>query len=435
MNNQEELKGLISEVLASDIKKAKDEMIERQDKYFDDLSKANQETQREVKEAIDRIENSPLIKGKITSPESGKSTEVYFGRKMSYQGLDVENGQRLEKAQSQIGNVKRFAVFADEEKREEYAKFFIRFIQGKVFGDPSAVMAHKEWIQKADLAEGADNTGGYLVPEEYASELIAFARLNSFALNECRIWPMGSQTLNIPVENSSVSVAWKAEAVASGASNPTFTEAVLTAKKLTAYSTSSNELLADSRFDIVSYLTEIFSEAIGQELDNQVLNGTGTPVSGLFLTAGKSVVMSNTAFSAITADDLSNMIDAVDQQVEDGCKFYFHKNILTYINQLKDTTNACIFRPISGGQPNDIWSYGYTRTPKAPAKGVSSADTPFVIFGNMRYFALGRRYQSMSLDVDPYGKFLESQTRFKIENRWGMAVTQANAFVKLVTAA
>ena len=53
----------------------------------------------------------------------------------------------------------------------------------------------------------------------------------------------------------------------------------------------------------------------------------------------------------------------------------------------------------------------------------------------MRYFALGRRLQSMTLDLDPYGLFTNYQTRFRIVNRWGMSIGLPGGFCRIVTAA
>lgn len=436
MQATEELKGLIKEVFDGSIKASEERQQKAREEWEKEFSKQTTEKQNEIIKRIEAIEATPVVKSRLSIPgKEGETTEAYLGVKMERQLVDIFRGDRLGEAKELVVNPKLFPVMADADKREKYAKHLVMVMKAAT-GDFKAKQAYEDWKEKAALNEGTGSQGGYLVPEEFTDEILAFARLQSFALKDCRIWPMGSDVRRVPAENAKVTVGWKAEATAADQTEPTFNEVVLTAKKLTAYSIASNEVLQDSFVDIVSYLTEIFAEAVGQELDNQVLNGTGDPWSGvLSAAAGFSVVMATglSNFSSISGDNLLDLIDKIPQEAEDGAKFYFHKKILTFIRKLKDSQNQYLFAPISGGLPNDIWAYPYVRTQKGPS--TTGASTAFVAFGNMRHFALGRRMESMTLDVDPYGKFLENQTRFRIVQRWGGSIGLANAFARLITAA
>lgn len=435
MKTAEELKGVVKEVFDDSLKASEKRMHEQNEawqKAFEEKSKTEQDA---ILKRIEKIESTPAVKTRLAIPGTDKTTEVFLGYKVNRQLVDIYSGNRCPGAKDLIVNPKLFPVIADQEKAEGYAKHLLMVIKAAT-GDFKAKQAYEEWKEKAALG-GSTATGSYLVPEEYANEIVAFARLQSLVLQKARIWPMGSDTLNVPSENAKVSTSWKTEGTAAGESEPTFNQHVLTAKKLTAYSIVSNELLADANVDVVSYLTECFAEAVGQELDDQMFTGTGDPVSGILTAAaGKSVQMSsgNTHFSAITGDNLLDMIDKIDQKAENGSEYYFHKNILTYIRKLKDSQNQYLFAPIAGGLPQDIWGYPYNKSPELPATGDSAAATAFVAFGNLRYAALGRRLEPMGLDLDPYGKFLEYQTRFRTVSRWGFAF-YANAFCRLLTAA
>ena len=443
MQAQEELKGLIKEVFEKEIKASEQRQAEKLEAWQKEFAAQSAEKQKEISNRIAAIEATPVVKSRLAIPgKEGKTTDVYLGVKMDRQLTDVFNGQRLSHAKELIVNPKLFPVMADDNKREEFAKHIIMVVKSAT-GDLKARTQYEDWREKyvethkAALNEGTGSQGGFLVPDEYADEILAFARLKSVALQDCRIWPMGSDVRRVPAENAKVTVSWKSEGTAADQTEPTFNEVVLTAKKLTAYSIASNELLQDSTSDIVSYLTDIFSEAVGQELDNQVFNGTGDPWSGILTAAaGFSVIMSTglTNFSSISGDNLLELIDKINQEAEEGAKFYFHKNILTYIRKLKDTQNQYLFAPIAGGLPTDIWSYPFVRVPKMPKTSDSGTGKAFVAFGNLRHFALGRRLESMTLDVDPYGKFLENQTRFRTVSRWGGALGLSGAVSRLVTA-
>jgi len=436
MTKTEELKGVIKEVFSEEIKASEKRAEEREQAWQKTFEEQSAKDRDAIVKRIEAIESTPVVKSRLSIPgKPGKSKDIYLGFRLDKQLSDIFTGQRCAGARDLLANPKLFPMMADEAKREEYAKHLIMIVRAAK-GDHQANKDYQEWVQKADMAEGTGSYGGYLVPEEYSDEILAFQRLRSFALQDCRIWPMSSDTRRVPVENTSVSTSWKSEGTAAGASNPTFAEAELAAKKLTAYSTASNELLQDSMIDIVSYLTELFAEASGQELDNQVLNGTGDPVSGLLTAAcGYSVVMASglTNFSSVTGDNLLDLIDKIPMEAEDGAKFYMHKKTLTFVRKLKDSQNQYLFAPIAGGLPADIWGYPYVRTNKGPT--TSAASTAFILFGNLRYFLLGRRLGTMTLDLDPFGKFLENQTRFRLVQRWALKVGKSTAFARLVTAA
>jgi len=57
------------------------------------------------------------------------------------------------------------------------------------------------------------------------------------------------------------------------------------------------------------------------------------------------------------------------------------------------------------------------------------------LFGNMKYMAVGRRLDSATIMVDPYGLWTTNRTRFKLYQRWALRVALPEAFVKLVTSA
>lgn len=414
MEKTEELKGLLREAFEAEWKTKLDELKKAQEDKF----KALEEAPKELKARIEKIENLPLTKRSLVVPGGG-STDVYMGYKMAYQGRDLLNRPSFKS--------EAHPIIADPDKREEFAKFLINVVKAKMHQDP---------IAKAALQEGTAAEGGYVVPDEYTDEILAFAREQSFALQLCRIWPMSGDVRRVPAESGAVSVAWTDEESAATESEPTLAEVVLTAKRLDAFSIASNELIQDANVDIVSWLTELFAEAMGQELDNQVLNGTGSPWSGLLTAkAGYSVVMAagETNFSSISADDLSEMISKVPSRRRVNARFFIHRTVLHYIRTLKDSNNDYIYAKPGNGVPARVWEYPYLESEKAPS--TTGADTAFVAFGDLRYFALGRRLQSMSLDLDPYGKFTEYQTRFRIVNRWGGSVGLANAFVRLLTAA
>ncbi len=434
LTKQEELKGLLEEVMGTKVQDALDAAEEKQE----ERNKAIETMTSDLKADIEAFKNLPAQTRTLVDPTSGHRTEVnYKGYDMSVQGAGLYDRMQdhAVKLSQDYGREMKITDLAgrpvvsitDDEKRERYAKFLIDLITNP---RPPHV--------KAAMQEDTAAEGGYLVPDEYTAEILAFARLQSLALQQCRVWPMSTDVRRVPAEDGAVSVAWTAEEDATTESEPTVAEVVLTAKRLDAYSKVSNELLQDSAVDIVSWLTELFSEAIGQELDNQVFNGTGDPCSGIFTAvAGLSVLMTSglVSWSSITVDYLSEVLSKVPVNRLAGARWFLHRDAMHYIRTLKDTANNPIFANPGQGVPGTIFEYPYSISEAAPARSGAETDTCMLVFGNLRYFALGRRLQSMTLDVDPYGLFVNYQTRFRIVNRWGAQIGLAGGFCRLLTQA
>lgn len=281
-----------------------------------------------------------------------------------------------------------------------------------------------------------DGGNAFPIPDIVEAEILAFARESSVTLQYARIWDMTSEYQSWPKEDTAVSVNWGNE---TGESEPGITEFQLTAQELSAYAVVKNMTLADARSDIVSWLTEAMSEAVGLELDNKAFNGVGADetfvCSGILSAAcGYSVTMGvgSTAFSQLDSADLSSMIAKLDGMRKMGARFWMNGAIMHFVRNLRDEQNRPIFietvgSPVSG----TIWGYPYTEVIKCPS--TTGAATPFMAFGNMRYFGVGRRLDAGALSVDPYGLWHSNRTRFKIYSRWGLGMALPKGFVRYLT--
>lgn len=382
-------------------------------------------TEATIKGVTDRLEKLEAAPAKAAAPAFNTIPSVYKGYKLGNQAEEFrKNAGKLEHLTS-------------DEKIDEMSKFWIDFI--KAHGrkqDVKAMSDLHDFYAKTALAEGADANGGYLVPEEFYGDLIRISRGKSFLLQNARVINMATDTMNIPKELANVSVAWTNEGIAATQSEPTFSTLQLVAKKLDAFSISSNEMLEDSALDVVGLLNDQFGSAIVLELDNQALNGTGAPLSGVLTAAtGYSVVMGagSTAFSSITADVLSEMISQIDEDYLQGAMFIFNKKVKHYIRTMKDTEGRLIYAMPGANTPGTIWEYPYFESVKAPS--TSATSTGFISLANWKYFYLGRKTGGMTVRVDPYTKFKENQTQFGVFTRWAPKIAASKAFTRAVTAA
>jgi HK97 family phage major capsid protein len=309
---------------------------------------------------------------------------------------------------------------------------------GRKYPDPVAMQLFEKHYGSIKTAVG-DAGNVFPIPDIVDAEILAFAREKSVILSQGRMVPMTSEKQSFPQETGSASVAW---GNTTSESEPGISEVELTATELSVYSAVKNMTLADSRSDIVGWLTANLGEAAAQELDNKAWNGVGTDnpfiVSGILSAAcGFSVVFGtgSTAFSQVTTTYLSLMIAKLDGLRKQGASFQMNGAVLHFIRDLKDTNGRPIFYEgnIGAGTPPTIFGYPYTEVIKMPA--TTTANTAFISFGNLRYFLVGRRLDSAALDVDPYGLWTTNRTRFKLYQRWGMAMGLPKGFTRMLTAA
>jgi HK97 family phage major capsid protein len=329
----------------------------------------------------------------------------------------------------------------DNETREYVAKWMILFIKAGFFQDREAAAKMRELYPRQGVAKTDLGDSGYefVIPDIVDAEILAFSREKSVALQYARIWPMISEKQSFPQEVAGVTMGW---GNTTSKSNPTIAEVELDAEELSAYSAVRNTTLADSRSDIVSWLTEIMAEAAGQELDNCTWNGDGTStyasVYGILSSScGYSVVMASTstAFSNLTGDHLSEMISKLDGLKKQGARFHLHGVPLHYVRSLKDDQNRPIFtETVGGGVPGMIWGFPYSEVITMPS--TSAANTAFLSFGNLRYWAIGRRLDTSTLEVNPYANDAWTTNRkwFKLYQRWALKFALPNGFVRLLTA-
>jgi HK97 family phage major capsid protein len=136
------------------------------------------------------------------------------------------------------------------------------------------------------LQESLPSEGGFLVQQEFASELLTRAYETGQVASKCRRVPLGANSngLKIPgVDESSratgsrwggVRAYWIGEADDKTASRPKFRMIELSLKKLIGLCYATDELLQDATA-LASIILQAFAEEFGFMLDDSCINGTG----------------------------------------------------------------------------------------------------------------------------------------------------------------
>ncbi len=336
----------------------------------------------------------------------------------------------------------------DEEEKLEGNEKIMKFINAVARKDEAKI---KSIVGEKALTEGTDSEGGYLVPEEFTSELIRIAEDFGLVRKNARVIPMATDTRNVPRLASSVSVYFPGENTAGTESDPVFGQVQLLAKTMVGLTVVSNEMLQDSNPAVAPILLEIFAEAIAGEEDNQGLAGDGSPFTGILEDSNVIVLTmasGDTSIDDITVDYLRNLIAQVKATVLNGSGFVMHRILWAKVQLLKDGNGAYIAtttNPFVTGDATKAMDvvgtlFGYPVRLSEKMPSTDAVDTKFIIFGNLKYLYLGDRQKmtfatSDSATVGSNNVFEQNSSAVRVVERLSIVVAEPNGFACLKTSA
>lgn len=290
---------------------------------------------------------------------------------------------------------------------------------------------YKVWGDTA-MDEGTNADGGYTVPVEYVSDLLFVPGYEGTVFpTRIQARPMGSKSLVLPALDQTVSPSAGSSAFYAGVSlgivsegsapadntQPKFLQVVLTAKKLLATATISNELIDDSMIALESVLKDQFTRATTAWVNYELFNGGGggTALTGVIDHAATIKVSRNTA-DDIKLVDLATMYASLAPDcVKNACWFVNPIAISKFI-PMGGSTSGSYFTWIDGAAQNApparLFGLPIITSECLPTIG-GAGD---VVLADFRYYALGIR-KEISLDVSPHYLFPSDQTVYRLKMR------------------
>ena len=240
------------------------------------------------------------------------------------------------------------------------------------------------------LSEGVDANGGYLVPEEYDRRLIdVLDEENIMRSLGTTITTSGEHKINIAATKPAA--AWIEEGGALTFGDATFDQIILDAHKLHVAIKVTEELLYDNAFGLENYIIQQFGKALANAEEDAFLNGSGKgqPLGILAATGGAEVGVTAASATAITADEIINLIYSLKRPYRKNAKFMCNDQTLAAIRKLKDSTGQYLWQPsLQSGEPDRILGYEVMTSPYFP---VIAAGKPAMAFGDFSYYNIGDR--------------------------------------------
>ena len=294
-----------------------------------------------------------------------------------------------------------------------------------------------EWVKNNLKAqsEGTTTAGGFTVPDPLSSDLIYLREQFGVARQNCRIYPMSSDILNVPNASASTTVYYPGENTAITASDLTFAQVQLVAKKMAVLTQVSKELAEDSIIDFGATLARDMAFVMAKEEDRVVFgNASDSGSSGIDgslwavynSNATKaniaSLVLFTTGQTITYAPTLTNLAAMVGRlpTYASNAKWYMHKEI--FHNAIAPLLNA-----LSGNAIMDIQNaygqnptlFGYPVVFVQNMQKTLAASTPYILLGDLSVgTAFGDR-RGVTIEVSDQRYFVEDALAFKGTERFG----------------
>lgn len=251
-------------------------------------SVSNGVDEKKLNEAIEKT-----VKQIVTESEKEKNSNADM--LLQFEKVNSENavkGLKKETVKSVVNQMIGSALFAMEKSRKNNVASVtpdeILASAKEKYPESKALHNVLESRMKA-LNASTPSEGGFTVPIAFASDYIDMLYANTI-LDKLgvRKVPMPNGNLSIPKMTESATAYWVGEATKIDASQATFGEVNLKAKKLGAMSPVSNSLLRYTGVGLDSWIAEDLMEKARIGLDKAFLKGSGTEHTplGLYNTSG-----------------------------------------------------------------------------------------------------------------------------------------------------
>ncbi len=233
------------------------------------------------------------------------------------------------------------------------------------------------------LSESTDADGGYLVPDEFESFIVAGLEEANVIRSLAKVITT-SNDRKIPVAAGHSVATWTAENAPFTESNPTFGQKEIDAFKLTDLIRISVELLQDAAFPLEEYIAKEIARAFGVAEEQAFCVGTGNgQPTGIFTANGGTVGVTAAAANAVTADELVSLVYSLKSPYRRNAKFLMNDTTVAAIRKLKDLNGSYMWQPsVQAGQPDKILGYELYTSPYAPSMAASAFAVAFGDFKN-----------------------------------------------------
>lgn len=229
--------------------------------------------------------------------------------------------------------------------------------------------------------------GGYLLPEEFHNEIISRLQEEN-VLRQIGNVIFTAAKHKIVLQENPPTADFVEEGQEINLSDVSFGEKTLDAYKLACGVSVTNELLADSFYNLEDHLTAEFSKAVALKEEDVFLNGDGVKKPTGLLNQLDSDATITTAGVNLAFDDLINLVYKLTRPYRHGASWLMSDSTLAAVRKLKDSTLNYLWQDLNGSEPPKLLGYPVFTSEFMPP--IASGNVP-ILFGDFSKFVIGQR--------------------------------------------
>jgi HK97 family phage major capsid protein len=271
--------------------------------------------------------------------------------------------------------------------------------------------------------------GGFLVPEQFRSDLLMIALEQTIIRQRATVIPMGTQRISIPAVDSTtdatsvfggITCSWVDEGTAPPESQAKFAQVTLDAKKLMAFVQAPNELVADAPA-FGGFLDSALPQAMAFEADFKMMQGTGVGEPLGFVSCPAAVTttaVTGQGANTIIVDNLAAMFarmlpSSLGNSIWVASIDTFPQLALMAVQgSIANSAPVWMNNGVIGAPPISIYGRPVYFTEKLPSLG-TTGDINFI---DPNFYLVGDR-QTIQASASPHFAFNVDKTAYKIIER------------------
>ena len=195
----------------------------------------------------------------------------------------------------------------------------------------------EQWIAEHGVRQGVEGVfskGGAIVPDEMSQAIIDLRETFGMARQILRVVPMNSDSMLIPRRTGGVTAVFVGENTEPTASDKSWDQVGLNAKKLGAQCKFSSEYAEDAVIDVAEDLASEIAHAFAEKEDDCLWNGDGTSsfggivgvrpkiIDGAHGAGAQDAVSGTNTFAEIAQVDLDTVMALIPKFAESGARWY-----------------------------------------------------------------------------------------------------------------
>ncbi len=329
--------------------------------------------------------------------------------------LEKKSADRLDKVEAKLNRPGTVVETKSDETAIERKAFDIYVRRGS---------NHLSADETKSLTRSVDMDGGYLAPEQFIAELskdiVEFSALRSVS----RVINVSAAMVKMPKRTGTMNGKWVGETETRTGTQPSYGEQEFQVHEIATYVDVSNQLLADSAFDMDAELRSDFAEEFGRIESAAFVNGDGVK-KPFGLLKNTDVEQIDMAGASVTYADFVKLYHALKGAYAANGVFAMNRTTIGAVRGLTDANGQPLWQnALTNGNPNTIFGRPVLEVPEMPDEATGAVS---IAFGDFRNFVI---FDRMQLDVVRDGLTMrtEGQTRFHGSRRVGAGVRKPEAF-------